>query len=348
MTILIYGATGFTGRLCAHEAVRRNAKVILAGRNAEKLAILGQQTGLETRVFDLSDSVTIDNALGDVSTVLHIAGPFSATAEPMVQSCLRTKTNYLDITGEIGVFEAHAKLDAAAKKQKVMIMSGVGFDVVPTDCLAVYVKQQLPDATDLVIGVSGMSTMTRGTTKSGIEGIRFGTRVRRNKEIVQSSKSQVQTLDFGQGIKPVVAMSWGDVSTAWYSTKIPNISVYFEASKQFEMIAKLGRFSRWMLGTALIQKILKSKADKMPEGPSEKQMREVSMHLVAIATNAAGKSVTATMKTPEAYSFTAKLALEIALRTDGGFAKQGFQTPAMVFGSNFVTEFAGVERKDVV
>jgi short subunit dehydrogenase-like uncharacterized protein len=77
-------------------------------------------------------------------------------------------------------------------------------------------------------------------------------------------------------------------------------------------------------------------------------MREVSMHLVAIATNAAGKSVTATMKTPEAYSFTAKMALEIALRTDGDCAKQGFQTPAMVFGSDFVIEFAGVERKDVI
>lgn len=348
MTIMIYGATGFTGRLCAHEAVRRNAKVVLAGRSAEKMALIGKQTGLETRVFDLSDTMAIDNALSDITTVLHIAGPFSATARPMVQSCLRTKTNYLDITGEIGVFETHAKLDAEAKRQGIMIMSGVGFDVVPTDCLALYVKQQLPDAIDLVIGVSGMSTMTRGTTKSGIEGIAFGTRVRRNKEIIQSAKPQLETLDFGQGERPVVGMSWGDVSTAWYSTGIPNISVYFEASKQFEMIAKLGKFSRWLLGTALVQKILKGRADKMPEGPTVKQMQEVSMYLVATATNAVGKSFTATMKTPEAYSFTAKLALEIALRTQKNGGQKGFQTPAMVFGSDFVTEFAGVKRKDVI
>ncbi len=347
MTILIYGATGFTGRLCAHEAARRKLPVILAGRSAEKLQKIGADTGLETLAFDLADTEALEQALRDVSVVLHIAGPFSATAQPMVSACLRTNTHYLDITGEIAVFEAHAALDEAAKAAGTMIMSGVGFDVVPSDCLAAYVHQKLPDATDLTLGITGISAMTRGTAKSGVEGIRFGTRVRRGGEIVELYQPQLTEIDFGQGLRPAVGMSWGDVATSWHSTGIANISVFFEASPQFERMAKMGKFARKFLGTRLMQGILKRQMDKIPEGPTEAQMRDGQMIVIAIASNAAGKTIKASLQTPEAYAFTAKMAVDIAQRVMDGAAKLGYQTPSLVFGADYVTGFDGVSRKDM-
>ncbi|PHR62451.1 MAG: saccharopine dehydrogenase [Robiginitomaculum sp.] len=347
MSILIYGATGFTGRLCAHEAAKRKLPVVLAGRNAKKLQKIGADTGLETRTFDLADTEALEHALADISVVLHIAGPFSATAQSMVSACLRTNTHYLDITGEIGVFEAHAALDGAAKKAKIMILSGVGFDVVPSDCLAAYVHQKLPDATELTLGITGISAMTRGTAKSGVEGIRFGTRVRRNGKIVELYQPQLTELDFGQGLRPAVGMSWGDVATAWHSTGIANISVFFEASPQFERVAKLGKFARKFLGTRLMQGVLKRQMDKIPEGPTEAQMRDGQMTVIAIASNAAGKTVRARLQTPEAYSFTAKMAIDIAQRVVDGAAQPGYQTPSLVFGADYVTGFDRVSRMDI-
>jgi short subunit dehydrogenase-like uncharacterized protein len=148
---LIYGATGFTGKLTARTATEKGLRPILAGRNEAKLKAIAQPLGLQYRVFDLSDAAAIDAALGQVDAVLHIAGPFSATSKPMADACLRTGTHYLDITGEIDVFEALAQRDEEARKAGIMLLPGAGFDVVPSDCLALHLKQKLPDATDLKI-----------------------------------------------------------------------------------------------------------------------------------------------------------------------------------------------------
>jgi short subunit dehydrogenase-like uncharacterized protein len=143
---LIYGATGFTGKLTARTAKERGLQPILAGRNEAKLKAIAQPLGFSYRVFELSDAAVLDAALGEVDAVLHIAGPFSATSKPMADACLRMGAHYLDITGEIDVFEALAQRDAEARKAGIMMLPGVGFDVVPSDCLALHLKQRLPDA----------------------------------------------------------------------------------------------------------------------------------------------------------------------------------------------------------
>src|SRR5690606_37223372 len=151
--------------------------------------------------------------LSQVDVVLHIAGPFSQTSQPMVDACLRTGTHYLDITGEIDVFEACAARDEAAQKAGVMIMPGVGFDVVPSDCLAAHMKARLPDATELTLAISGLGHMSHGTAKTGVESIGKGTRIRRGGRIVTSRKPLHREIDFGQGAKSCIAIGWGDVST---------------------------------------------------------------------------------------------------------------------------------------
>src|SRR6059058_4542054 len=160
---MVYGASGYTGRLLVEAALSGGLRPILAGRNETTLAPLAERLGLEYRVVRLGDPPTLDAALRKVRVVLHAAGPFSATARPMVDACLRTGTHYLDITGEVRVFEAVAARDAEAKSAGVMLLPGVGFDVVPSDCLAAHMKRRLPDAMDLKLYIGGLANMSRGT-----------------------------------------------------------------------------------------------------------------------------------------------------------------------------------------
>ncbi len=144
---MIYGANGYTGRLIVSEARKRGMTPILAGRNRRAIEEIGAETGFECRVFDLDDKAVAQQALQGVAVVLHCAGPFSATSQLMIEACLVNACHYLDITGEISVFaNAHRQSDEA-RRADIILMPGVGFDVVPTDCLAAKLVQKLPAAT---------------------------------------------------------------------------------------------------------------------------------------------------------------------------------------------------------
>ena len=198
-TILLYGATGYTGKLIAREARAKGASVVLAGRNPDKLKAVATPLDLPWRAFDLADRARLDAALKDVAVVLSAAGPFSATARPMADACLRRGAHYLDITGEIDVFERLAARDAEAKRAGVTLLPGVGFDVVPSDCLAAHLKRRLPDATDLTIYLSAGLNISRGTAKTMIEGIADGARARRNGRLVTLRRPNMGSCDFGRG-----------------------------------------------------------------------------------------------------------------------------------------------------
>ncbi len=166
---MIYGGNGYTGELIARDAVKRGLKPVLAGRNRDKVEALGRELGLETRVFGLDDQVRLLAQIKGHGLILHCAGPFSATATPMMEACLRVNAHYLVITGEIAVFEHAQSLSERARAAGVVICPGVGFDVVPTDCVAAVLKNALPDATHLALGFDSRSSFSPGTANTSIE-----------------------------------------------------------------------------------------------------------------------------------------------------------------------------------
>ncbi|MCE9524205.1 MAG: saccharopine dehydrogenase NADP-binding domain-containing protein [Alphaproteobacteria bacterium] len=344
---LIYGATGYTGKLTARAAKAQGLTPILAGRSAEKLKPLADELGLESRAFDLAETEKLDAALNEVEMVLHIAGPFSATSKPMADACLRTKTHYLDITGEVDVFESLAARDAEARKAGVMLLPGVGFDVVPSDCLAAHIKRRLPDAENLIMYIGGLSGVSRGTAKTMVEGVAKGTVTRRNGDIETLDGLHEDLCDFGAGPKPTIAVSWGDISTAWHSTKIPNIEVHFEVTPELKGMLTLPAFVKWFLGLALPQMILKRQIDRQPEGPTDAQRQSGNAVLIGVGRNAKGDTVRTRLRTPEGYSLTALTGLAIAKRVLAGDFKAGFQTPSLAYGADFITTFPGVTREDL-
>jgi short subunit dehydrogenase-like uncharacterized protein len=345
--ILIYGATGYTGKLAARAAKARGLKPVLAGRSREKLRALSAELALEARVFDLGETAKLDRALQHVAVVLCIAGPFSATSKAMADACIRNRVHYLDITGEIDVFEALAARDAEAKAAGVMLLPGVGFDVVPSDCLAAHLKRRLPDATDLRMFIGGLSSVSRGTAKTMVEGIAQGTRLRRGGKLVTLGRANEGTCDFGEGPKPTIAVSWGDVSTAWHSTGIPNIEVHFEAVPQLKAAARMPNFVKSFLGLKPIQRILKAQIDRQPEGPTDEQRANGHGVLIGEVSNAKGERARTRLKVPEGYTLTAITGLDIATRVANGELKPGFQTPSLVFGPDYITGFAGVTREEL-
>jgi short subunit dehydrogenase-like uncharacterized protein len=346
--ILIYGATGYTGKLVARVAHERGLTPILAGRNAAKLQAVAEPLGLTWRSFDLTDPAGIGVALSDISVVLCIAGPFSATSRLMADACLRRHVHYLDITGEIDVFEALAARDAEARKAGVMLLPGVGFDVVPSDCLAAHLKRRMPDATDLKIYIGMTSaTASRGTAKTAIEQISAGTRVRRGGRLVRLDGPARGSCDFGHGERPTVQISWGDVSTAFHSTGIPNVEVQFELAPPVKVMVGLPGFVKSLLGLAPVQGLLKSLIERQPEGPTDEARRSGRAVVVGVARNDKGESVRSRLGTPEGYTLTAVTALDIARRVAAGEFKPGFQTPSLVYGADYILGFDGVTREEL-
>jgi len=219
--------------------------------------------------------------------------------------------------------------------------------VAPSDCLAAHLKRRLPDAIDLKIYLEGNANVSRGTMKTVIEGIAAGTRVRRGGRLVSLDRAGTGSCDFGQGLKPTVQISWGDVSTAFRSTGIPNIEVQFEATPALKALARLPRFVKSFLGLAFMQSFLKARIDSQPEGPSDEARRSARGLLVGVARNEKGESVRSRLTTPEGYTLTAMIAVDIAKRVASGEFKPGFQTPSLAYGADYILGFDGVTREEL-
>jgi short subunit dehydrogenase-like uncharacterized protein len=345
---LIYGANGYTGRLVARLAVGRGLRPLLAGRHPEDVGALARELGLEHRVFSLDDAEMPDATLAGVAAVLHCAGPFSRTSRPMADSCLRTRTHYLDITGEIAVFEALAARDAEAKAAGITLLPGVGFDVVPSDCLAAHLKRRLPSATKLTLAIKGTGRISHGTATTMVENIAGGGFVRRSGRLTPVPAAwKTRLVDYGHGPEKATTIPWGDISTAFHSTGIPNIEVYAAMPASARRMMKASRlFGRLFAGPGA-QRFLKSRIKAQPAGPSDEERARGKSFVWGEVTDDAGARSSALLRGPEGYKLTSMTALAAIGRVLDGQAPTGFQTPSKAFGADFVLEIDGVERKDL-
>lgn len=345
---LLYGANGYTGTLITRLAVERGLKPLLAGRDREKISQLASELGLEHRAFALDDAAALDAALQESAAVLHCAGPFSHTSKLMADACLRTKTHYLDITGEIVVFESLAARDAEARAAGVMLLPGVGFDVVPSDCLATHLKRRLPSATRLTLAIQGLGRISHGTATTMVENIHRGGLVRRDGKLTPVPTAwKTRLVDFGQGPVKATTIPWGDVSTAFHSTGIPNIEVYAALPNAVRRMMKLSRPFKRLLSSQLVQRFLKKRIKAQPAGPSEQERLRGSSFVWGEVTDEAGQAKSSRLQGPEGYSLTAMTALAIVERVLKGDAPVGFQTPSRAYGADLILEIEGVKREDL-
>jgi short subunit dehydrogenase-like uncharacterized protein len=347
---LIYGSYGYTGQLIVDQALKKGFRPILAGRNEKLLRTQSQIYNLESRVFALNEVEKLDAALLEVDAVLHCAGPFVHTYGEMAEACLRTKRHYVDISGEIPGFEVLAAMDQQAKEAGIMLLPGGGFDVVPSDCLAAHLKQRLPAATHLRLFIRGIGAgVSRGTAKSAVENMHRQGMIRRDGKLVKVPPAwNVREQDFGRGYTKVVSVGWGDVSTAYHSTGIPNIETYFAFPESTINLMRFMRMAGPLLYNRPVKNILKSLVNMFVKGPKEEMRRSASAIFIGEATNQNGGRAITKLTTPEGYTCTALTAVEIMQHILDGDFKTGFQTPSMAYGADFILQFNRVKRENLI
>lgn len=341
---MIYGANGYTGKLAARYARERNLGPILAGRHAEPLRALAGELGFESRVFDLADPAKVAANLKGVAAVLHCAGPFSATSAPMLAGCLRAGTHYLDITGEIAVFESIHSRNREIRDAGIVAIPGVGFDVVPTDCIAAMLKRALPSATHLKLAFkSRYGKLSPGTAKTMVEGMPEGGRIRRDGRIMKVPAAyKVETIPFTENHSATaVTIPWGDVATAYYSTGIPNIEVFAGVPEKQIAKMKMPGFMRWFLGLPLVQIFIKAQIARRVKGPSDEQRARDEMYIYGEAWDNGGHKVAMRLRTREGYTLTAESGVKSTLRVVEGRLAPGAYTPSVAFGADYVLELEG-------
>ncbi|RUO58987.1 saccharopine dehydrogenase family protein [Pseudidiomarina insulisalsae] len=340
MSWMIYGAYGYTGELVAEYAKERGEKPLLAGRNESKLKKVAERLDLPFQVVDLEDTVALRQALAEQQVVVHCAGPFEVTAEPMMDACIATRTHYLDITGELAVFElAHSKHEEA-KLAGIILCPGVGFDVIPTDCIAAQLKEELPDAIQLTLGFDSASRMSRGTAKTSVRRLGEGGAVRRKGEIVTVPLAyKTRKIDFGNGEKLAMTIPWGDVATAYYTTGIGSIEVYIPASPKLVKRLRRLNYVRWLLRLGWVKNWLEKKVEQQPPGPSEKQLEEAVTYVWGEAKNVAGKVVSKQIKVMNGYKLTSRGAVDVALWVQEHEVEGGYYTPAKLCGADLVDRY---------
>ena len=337
MTWMIYGANGYTGELIARTCAAE-MRPILAGRSAEKVEPLARELGCEFRVFGVEEP-----QLDGVELLLNCAGPFIRTSGPLVRACLDSRVHYLDITGEIAVFERVMSLDGEAERAGVTLLPGVGFDVVPTDCLAAMLTARLPDANDLILAFGGGAGYSGGTSRTVAENLGEGGAIRKDGRIVRVPPAfDARDIPFERGMRYAMTIPWGDVSTAYYTTGIPNIRVYLmtppKAVKRLRRIAPFLPIARLKPVRAFLGWLASKR-----RGPDAEARAFGRMDLWGRVSNAAGKEVTMTMVTPEGYALTVVTAIAAVKRVLAEPRRGGAFTPAKRFGADFVRGFEGVE-----
>lgn len=348
---VLYGSTGYVGRAAAKLAVDQGLRPLLVGRNSDSVSQQAIELGLEHRIVALDQSEALDATLDDAPVVLNLAGPYMYTHRPVVESCLRTGTHYLDITGEPPVFDSISSHDAEAIQTEVMLLPAVGFDVVPTDCLAAHLKQRLPSATKLTLGFlsDGPAGLPPGTLNTMIELIPYGSSKRRRVDgeivdVVGARPSRI--IDCGDGPVDASLLTWGDIFLAYRSTGIPNIEVY--AAFNREMVRQMDLSDR--LRVVFRSKIVRNAAKRVMKGGSTEDERERTTSSVwGEVTDDDGNRAVSCLHGPEpGQVWTSRAALAAVARILAGDVSPGFQTPSLAFGHDFALEAEGVTRVDML
>jgi short subunit dehydrogenase-like uncharacterized protein len=345
---MIYGAYGYTGELIAREALARGHKPLLAGRNEAKLADLAHELQLPFVVVGLEEKAALLRAVSSVSAVCHAAGPFVHTSAPLVEACLATGAHYLDITGELPVFEAIFRRHAEAERRNVALIPGVGFDVVPSDCLAGFVALAVPDAHELELALAVRGGLSAGTAKASFEGLLRGNFTRRD--------GVLRPIPFGRGVREVqfsdtrrqvMPIPWGDLSTAFHTTRVPNITTSMAiprlAALGMPLAAPLLPGLLRLLGRPWPRRQILSWLESHVSGPNSGQRSEGRGYFWARASSRDGLAQEAWLETAEGYAFTAESAVQ-ALEALERSPCAGALTPATAFGTDFVLRLRGSVR----
>lgn len=325
-TLMIYGATGYTGRLAAERAAASGLDLILGGRTTARLAAQADRLGVSHRAFDLDDGAAASAALADVAAVLNCAGPFTSTAEPLMRAAINSRTDYLDVAAELHSYHLADALDGEASAAGVMLLPGSGGSVAMLGCLAGYAIRRVAEPHSVRIALHVAGSMSRGSAISASENITTETLQRVDGKLIARDPEDRREFDFGWGPATCSATTLPDLITIWRATHVPNVETFVHVT-----------------GDAFPDGDLAL----LPDGPTAEHREANRYHAAVEVTGRDGTVVRSVLDTVNGYTFTPMAAAEAARRVLAGEHRPGFHTPAELFGNDFAETIADTRITDL-
>ena len=335
--ILVYGATGFSGRAVAAALCDAGHDVVVAGRDAGKVMALARRLDVPGRVFSLDDPAELAEGLGGCMAVLNAAGPFFMTAAPMMDACVAARVHYLDLAGEWPVFAAAQALGPLAAAAGVMLMPGVGCMIVVSDCLLAHAARQVPGATLLRVASTQPQVVSRGTLETATRLLRRDVIVRRGGVVCTVARGNRQrSFNFGDGERPCIPFSWPDVITGQHTTGVADIEAYLEATPTFRLAWRIGAGFADLCPPAAVDTVLAPLRALWPSRPSAEAQAAARIAVVVEAVDPWRRTTRFGLRTLDGYTVTVRTAGAIVARVLAGEHPPGFHTPGAAYGPDLI------------
>lgn len=345
---MIYGSYGVTGALIVAEALRRGHRPLLAGRDAAKLAAQAAPLDLPWEAFDLGDRAALERALRKVPAVLLVAGPFIKTGRAMVDACLATGTAYVDTNGELDFFAAVHAMNSAARDAGTLLVSGAGFGVTATDCLALHVSQRLPGARSIEVAVAPANAhQSPAVSLSVLEVLSGGGAVVRGGTLQRGRIAEhVRVVAFDDVRASMASGPLAESLTTFQTTGIPDVTAFTPMARG---VAAVARVASPALVRALRVPWVLRLLERRARGAHDTQAAPhgaLRSWVWASARGASGETATSVLTAGEGFAFAASAAVRAVEKASASKLRGAF-TPASAFGADHVLDIEGVSRRDL-
>ncbi|KAI8635105.1 hypothetical protein F5Y19DRAFT_486037 [Xylariaceae sp. FL1651] len=320
--LIIYGATGYSGRLVSEEAKRKGLDFLIAGRTETHLRDLGASLSVEYRVFDLANLEKVETALQGARVLVNCAGPYVHTGGPLINVCIKKRIHYLDISAEVEHYKLIEERDQGAIEAGIMLLPGSGGGVAILGSLVARAVQFAEHAMSIDVALYVAGAVSRGTAITGVASSLAGFLRRVDGKLVRANGIEVRKFDFdnGEGMVDCALFGLPDVITSWRTTRVDNMTTYVHTPKDG---------------------FLGGDPSLLPDGPTVAEREANPYHAAVIVTSQDGSTRHAVLHTVNGYTFTATATVEAARRVLSGNALPGFQTPVSVFGIDFAETIPG-------
>lgn len=341
--IVVYGATGYTGRLIARELVRRGAEATLAGRDRQKLEAVAAGLDAEPAIaaVRLDDRGGLRELLEGAGAVIACAGPFTLHGEPVLEAAVEAGIHYVDTTGEQPFIRAaFDRFGARAEEAGAALLSGMGFDYAPGDLIAALAAEGLGPLEEVTLAYSVRSFgPTRGTALSALEMMSGG-----DVEWVAGGYREADRrvargeFDFPSpiGRRRVGRYPAGEQITVPKHVETRTVRTVIDLRALMGVdLGPLAAPAMAAGGYAMetpLKALLPGLIERLPEGPSE-DARQAARYTVVCEARGAGGGRRGVVRGSDVYGITAVCTVEAALRMAApDFAGKGALAPAQAFG----------------
>ena len=346
--ILIYGGSGYTGKLIAECLAQRNMPFYFVGRNKTKLdaaiEIVEERLGGKcdaTVVAAENTEEALTPLFEKVDVVINVAGPFMQLAWPVLETCLKTNCHYLDTTGEQDfVIAARDKYDQAYK-DKNLLLSPANSYMWCAGALAaeVVLETEGVDSLDISYQINN-ALPSQASTKSFLRMVNNPQYKLEMNEMVEWQGDRHFTIAVPHLTQPALALPWsGGVEPVWYQhdPRVLNCQVLTAFGDEIieNVVALIHRFNEESVGMSQEEKedLTNKYGDEMTPEEPPKDSRD--LHRTVITCIGQGRQVTTVfpLSLNAPYTFTGEICAEASERLLNGELKAaGFQSATGAFG----------------